>query len=403
IPFTIWGPVLRVLEDADLFAPYAGGPAPGNTACMSGVAGPLLERCFGVLFITPINFLWIIPVLVGFARIGERAWKVSLHQGPWQGLRFHALVLVAAFSLYLAWWASAPAYVRFLPSPLIVLVALVPAYVVVHVDARTRGWLNWRWCMFAYGLVPALVGVFYVAVWLAGGRGDWAPTGTTRPWVLLTVVLAPSLIVWQAHRMGRILGSTGRRARSASRPLAFFVYLLLLGSAAAWVSVLGAGRLLERGFDVEGALWVLAGPAVAALCVLSLRRGVKRGMRTHASFLAFTGLTNLLLVWGQAADGLMTALGMDVFGAGEKHVVPRTLIEVVRGWGLPDPFGAYAAALVMIPYKIGLSVLLVWALDVWNRELFAKRPNLRELLKLAAWSVGIVPGFRDALRLAMGV
>ena len=70
IPYTVWGPVLRVLEDADLFAPYAGPGASPNAACALGVSGGLLDRCFGVLFITPINFLWIIPALVAFARIG---------------------------------------------------------------------------------------------------------------------------------------------------------------------------------------------------------------------------------------------------------------------------------------------------------------------------------------------
>src|SRR5581483_11130941 len=88
---------------------------------------------------------------------------------------YFLLSLLCLMFLYLAWWASRPTYVRFLPSPWVFALILVPVYWLVHHWTDQTNRFSAHMAMGSYGLVFLLMGLFYVGVWLSGGRPGWAP------------------------------------------------------------------------------------------------------------------------------------------------------------------------------------------------------------------------------------
>jgi uncharacterized membrane protein len=105
------------------------------------------------------------------------------------------------------------------------------------------------------------------------------------------------------------------------------------------------------------------------------------------------------MIFGQMADGLMTALGIDGFHYTEKHVLPDFLIQRVAQGDLIFGLSNWPSAVVMIPLKLFIVLLVVWVIDVSVRE---PRQNLIGLIKLAIIMVGLSPAIRNATRLAMG-
>ena len=58
---------------------------------------------------------------------------------------------------------------------------------------------------------------------------------------------------------------------------------------------------------------------------------------------------------------------------------------------------------VMMTFKMLISLGVIWAIDLYAKEDAVKYPNLTGVAKLAIIIVGLSPGVRDAVRLAMGV
>jgi uncharacterized membrane protein len=104
---------------------------------------------------------------------------------------------------------------------------------------------------------------------------------------------------------------------------------------------------------------------------------------------------NALVYFGQFLDGAATFWGIDMFHYQEKHVVTGYFIE------------ASGTALVMFPIKLLMVTFVLYLIDVLLRkDLLGKdgKPGtLSGLLKLTVLTVGLAPGTRDMLRLAMGV
>ena len=100
-----------------------------------------------------------------------------------------------------------------------------------------------------------------------------------------------------------------------------------------------------------------------------------------------------LAVSGQILDGLATFVGLEYLGYSEKHVVSENIIDWSR-----DNFDT-AAAFILV--KVGLGGLIWWFYTLANFEF--KQQHLRLLVGLAMMVVGLAPGLRDILRMALGV
>jgi uncharacterized membrane protein len=115
----------------------------------------------------------------------------------------------------------------------------------------------------------------------------------------------------------------------------------------------------------------------------------------------FAGGYGLIMLGGQAADAIVTAIGLDVLGAGEKHLLPRILIDWLAAANPPAPISDFPAATVLLAYKLGLVVLASWFLGV--RAESWSGTNMRRLALLVVGFVGGAPALRNLLRTAMGV
>jgi uncharacterized membrane protein len=100
---------------------------------------------------------------------------------------------------------------------------------------------------------------------------------------------------------------------------------------------------------------------------------------------------NLAIVFGQFTDASATYIAIDFFSYGEKHVVPGFLIGVLD------------TAAVMFILKIFALLFAIYLLDIGLRSDLTKHPKIIPLIKIAILVLGLAPGTRDMLRLAMGV
>jgi uncharacterized membrane protein len=423
VPYLIWGSLYRVLEDSDLFGPFnqdivANGGSAG-ASCWPQIGGGFLHNCFGVFFITPIIYVIVTIIAVVFLWVGHRARRVSRALGPKQGLQFVGLSVVGLLTLYIALWASEPDFIRYVANPLVVLGACIVGYWIMWRDTTKRGEVNPRWVMFGFSTIFLIIGLYYVLVWMTGGAGTWVPRDEISWWVLVACIVGPLFVTLSTKMKGKYLSGTSegrpaqlRQVQEPNRHVALLVFLVILDGLAIFISMVGFDKLEER-LDANTLLgdtmavigigaMLLAGPAAFFATNFLVRRTTWGAFGIHPALVFFANPVNLIMVFGQAADGMMTSLGIDVFHYTEKHVLPGFLIERVDALDLPLPFGDFSATIVMIPVKILIVLLVVWLIDYSSGDETVARHNLIGLVKLAIIMVGLSPGVRDAVRLAMG-
>ena len=164
----------------------------------------------------------------------------------------------------------------------------------------------------------------------------------------------------------------------------------------------------EGGDEVK--LWVM--PAIIGLAFLAsclvylLARFVERKgqpepeternntfVHVKLTLLTFLNPLNLAVLFSHFLDAAATFVGIDYFSYREKHVLPSFLIDIT------------GTAAVMFPLKFLIVCLIVYLIDVYYRKELKESgfENLDGLLKLSIIILGLAPGMRDMLRLAMGV
>jgi uncharacterized membrane protein len=100
---------------------------------------------------------------------------------------------------------------------------------------------------------------------------------------------------------------------------------------------------------------------------------------------------NVLLFFGHFLDGFATYIAIDFYDYGEKHVLPSLFIDI------------FGTAVVMIVLKLVLIVFVVYIIDVMFKDDLKSSPTLVGLVKICVLILGLAPGIRDAVRLAMGL
>lgn len=251
--------------------------------------------------------------------------------------------------------------------------------------ARRGSGAAWRGCMAWIGWAFLGGVTIYVAAFVY-----------LKPWLpYLADPSGPALLA--ACGFLALRWSSERSRRLHPHAIVFVVGMTFVGGAVLQVSPLVTAGVWPDGMPpgppsaraAPGELLVVPalaalGCIVVALVVLALRRSVPLcavAIRPR----------NMMLFLAHFLDAAATYRGLDVYGYGEKHVVPNLLIQLT------------GTALVMFPLKALVVGVVVWALDIELRKDLARTPLLGTLARTAILVLGLAPGLRDVLRLALGV
>ena len=188
--------------------------------------------------------------------------------------------------------------------------------------------------------------VWVVAAFLASGRGSFRPVPRRLGavgLVCLALVLAAVLVVGAQRGSLEILW-----------PLIAFVASVV----------------------VAGLAWLL----------LSLR---------YTTVAATTGTVGALVVFGHVLDGVTTAIGIDVLGAGERSPLPRLIMDAAAMLPTADVIGV---GWLFVLVKVALALLVVGLFAEYVRE----RPARGYLLLGLVAAVGLGPGVHNLLLFTVG-
>lgn len=125
---------------------------------------------------------------------------------------------------------------------------------------------------------------------------------------------------------------------------------------------------------------------VLTFLVFILGKALKKG-----SMAVIAMPLSLLLFLAQFLDGAATYRGIETYGYLEKHVLPTALI------------GLTGTAAVMLPLKFLMVLVIILILDILFKNDLAKYPNLSNIIKFGVIFLGMAPGTRDTIRIALGV
>jgi len=94
---------------------------------------------------------------------------------------------------------------------------------------------------------------------------------------------------------------------------------------------------------------------------------------------------NLSVLLAHLIDASSTFIAVDYYGYGEQHVLPNALTQMAD------------SAIVMFPLKIAVILPSLYVIDTYVED-----KTIRNMLKLAIFILGLAPGLRNFLSLAMG-
>jgi uncharacterized membrane protein len=337
----------------------------------------------------PVNTLTWISLLVVALYLANRYLSKLI---KYIDLKFFSIVsiyMIAAASLRVLEDAELflpPLSYLFITPFIDLLIALTGIVSVLFALLLKRSGKKKRWFPFFFGGVAYLVlNIFYLFFYFSS-------TTSVRlipsPLIFLGASLIPFLVCFAHYNYKKKVDPMVMSSIGGLVVVSFSFYFI-----GYW---LVRGRWAEIGESSH--LWIilavigLAG-AITGVIYLLAYGSTKRWK--NASFYLYP--INLLVIFAQLMDATATSIGMDWFGYTEKHWIPSALI------GLADKIGlAYPATLVMLPIKLGLVVLLVYFIDLLSKE-SETYANFGKLLKLVIFMLGLGPGIRDTLRIAMGI
>lgn len=357
------------------------------------------------LMLTPLQYLFITPPIYllfgafGIASflIGQWLKKVEAKGGVHAALRMlwlvHVLLVLLWTGLWLNGWEQLTQYVN----PLWVAgIAVVSFLTARHFILRT-GHIDPSQLTLTLSVGTYLLAAAYVVSFL---RDPWmTPSDNALHW---------SPLVALALAAGVTLG-----VRFIPRK-ALLGIILTGGSVAIGVLVLVALRLVGSRLDLgyvdalHGLVAVAVVLAIAAVAGYRWYAKLKPNLPETLAQMgpAYALPVNLLIVFGQMVDGFATSLGIDLAGYEEKHVLSAAIIDQFRNFSQTAgfDFGAtYPTFIAFASVKLLVSLLVIFAIDVYSKKDAQANPTMIGLVKFAIIMVGIGPGVRDFVRLALGV
>jgi uncharacterized membrane protein len=376
---TAWvvvGSVAHVLEDVGLFA----------GALQYFFITPPIYLLFGAFGIA--SFLvaqWMRSV----------AAKSDLHAALRLLWMIHMLLALVWLGLWVNDWTQITVYVN----PVWVAAFAAINYLVARAIILRQGRIDASLMTLVFSLGTFLLVGAYILTYITDPWNDLGGDGMP-----LAFVIAPAL----AAVLAGIVYLTAKKA-----PKALLGTVFVGGSLLGGVAVVSVYNYLVGRFDLPAPLLagavalaaVLLLAAAIAVRVWSKHKGQGAALTAQVA-LAYVLPINLLLVFSQMLDGFATALGIDLIGYIEKHVLSARVIDVFRefstdiGW----TFGAtYPTFLAFAPVKLVISLLVVYAIDIHSREDARAHPTMIGLVKFAIIMVGMGPGVRDFTRMSLGV
>lgn len=167
------------------------------------------------------------------------------------------------------------------------------------------------------------------------------------------------------------------------------------GASADWIlagvgTVAGAIAVGVVLSTAEGDLrlaWPLGG-VVGSTLVAGAIWGILRVASPRVTDLA--GGLGLLALFGQVLDGILTAIGIDVFGFGERSPLSRLILEFAAELPTAEALGS---GWLLLTVKTALGVAVLWLLA----DTVEEDPTFGRLLLAAVAAVGLGPGLHNAL------
>lgn len=386
---TAWvvvGSVAHVLEDAGLFSGW-----------------------LQYLFITPPIYLLFGAFGVGSFLVGQwmrsMAVKADLHAALRLLWLVHVVLVLVWLGLWWKGWEPITHYVH----PLWVALFAVLNFALARFVVLRQGKVDPSLMTLVLSLGTYLLVGAYIVSYVVDPWNDLAGEGMVTSFLLapLLAVAAAAVVYALARKAPKvILGLllVGGSALAGVAVPAFAHFLLGRLHGLTGIAFLGTLRDgLER--PVVGVAIGLAVALYVGVRAWQKHRG-QAAVLTPLVAVAYAVFVNLLLIFSQMLDAFATALGIDLNGYTEKHVLSAEVIDAFRdfsttvGWS----FGAlYPTFLAFVPVKFMISLLVVWAIDVHSREDARQHPTMIGLVKFAIIMVGIGPGVRDFTRLSLGV
>ncbi len=357
------------------------------------------------LMLTPLQYFFITPPIyllfgafgIGSFLIGQWLKRVEAKAGLHAALRMLWLVHVVLVLLWTGLWLNQWGQITIYVNPLWVAgMAVVSFFVARHFIQRT-GHIDPSQLTLTLSLGTFLLAGAYVISFLRD------------PWMLQSdSALHWSPLVALALAAGVVLAT-----RQAPRK-ALLGVILVGGSLGMGVIALVLVRLVgsRLGFAFVDALHGLGAVAVVlAVAALAGYRWFGKLKPQLPHVLARMGPAyalpiNLLIVFGQMVDGFATSLGIDLAGYEEKHVLSSAIIDQFRTFSVTVGFdfgAAYPTFIAFATVKLLVSLLVIFAIDVYSKDDAEAHPTMIGLVKFAIIMVGIGPGVRDFVRLAIGV
>ncbi len=243
-------------------------------------------------------------------------------------------------------------------------------------------------------LVQMFIVLGYTWLW----RNDWdGMIHYANPlWIAACAVITQAILWWDVRRRGQIEGAS---------------VLLILSVGWLLSSLVFVREFLNDPWKAQGAnalpeaVWLA--PLLAGILTGLVYAGGRAAVNSGKGWgRAFMHPVNLLIVFAQVLDGVATSLGLDMAGYVEKHVLSAALIDTFKEFSIQIgfDFGAtYPTFLSFVPVKLLLSLFVIYVIDINGKEDAQASPTLIGMVKFAIIMVGIGPGIRDFVRLAMGV
>jgi len=240
-----------------------------------------------------------------------------------------------------------------------------------------------------FATLVATADIVYLVLFL--GQPDLMAYWYPPAFVIMLSIVAIAIVWW--------LGVDNDKDRKRiDRTTAFFVFglfllmpqMLLVGDwyagGATW-SYGGAAQGTGLLYLEIPIMLALAGSATLVIMLIGAL-AARGGWRWGPIFLK---TENVLILFAQFLDASATYRALEAFDYGEKHVLPNALID------------ATGTAAVMFPLKAIAYCACLYLIDVDLKKDLASHPSLKYIIKVAMLVLGLAPGLRDALRVAMGI
>lgn len=366
------------------------------------------------LFATPLQYLFITPPIyllfgafgVGAFLIAQWLKRVAEKHDLHVALRLLWVVHMALVVLWLGFWLNDWDQITVYVNPIwVALIAVVSFFTVRHFILR-RGAIDPAELCLTLSLGTYLLVIAYLVSFI---REPWMePSEDAIPWSAVAaplLALATVVFVWKAPRKA-ILGVLFVGGSLAAGVLALYLLKLLLGG------IVGERLGIDLGMRIADNLDGWRGGAVVAIATGYVAWRWWQALKPRLAQVladmdpAYGWGINLLIVFGQMTDAFATSFGIDLAGYDEKHVLSAGIIDEFRDFStrVGFDFGAqYPTFIAFVAVKLLVSLLVIFAIDVYSKDDAKTNPTLIGLVKFAIIMVGIGPGVRDFTRLALGV